>query len=280
MSVNFRARDLLKSFAKQWLPTAILRFFRRSGGGIQIEGNYASWEDAAVRCTGYQAETILSKVLDATLKVKRGEAVFERDSVLFDHVEYSWPVTAALMWTAARDGGRLDVLDFGGSLGSCYFQNLAFLNGLHDVKWSVIEQEHFVKAGRNNIADGRLSFFFTVDDCLEERKPNVVLFSSVLQYLQNADAVLKQVFETKAKIIIIDRTPFHAGQDNRICIQHVPETTYLASYPMKIYSLNRFFEIIEGWKVIAQTQSPEGTFALNDGFSIDFMGFILERKYA
>lgn len=44
-------------------------------------------------------------MLEATLKVKRGEAVFERDSVLFDEIQYSWPVTAALI-----RNGRLHLL--------------------------------------------------------------------------------------------------------------------------------------------------------------------------
>ena len=91
--------------------------------------------------------------------VKRGEAVFERDSVIFDKVQYAWPVTAGLMWVAARNGGRLSVLDFGGSLGSSYFQNREFLAYLPNVRWSVIEQAHFVKAGRKHIQDERLVFY-------------------------------------------------------------------------------------------------------------------------
>ena len=51
-------------------------------------------------------------VLDASLKVKNGVAAFERDSVLFDEIEYSWPVTAELMHGAARSGGRVHVVDF------------------------------------------------------------------------------------------------------------------------------------------------------------------------
>ena len=59
---------------------------------------------------------ILGKVLEATLKVKNGEAVYERDLVLFDHIEFYWPVLSGLMWVAARNNGRLNVLDYGGTL--------------------------------------------------------------------------------------------------------------------------------------------------------------------
>ena len=72
---------------------------------IVFEGNYASWEDATAKCDGYDAEHILTRVLESTLKVKSGDAIFERDSVLFDEIEYSWPLLAGLMWAAARNGG-------------------------------------------------------------------------------------------------------------------------------------------------------------------------------
>ena len=58
--------------------------------------------------------------------MKRGEAVFESDSVLFDEIKDSWPVTAALMCAAARSNGELYFLDFRWSLGSSYFQNRRF----------------------------------------------------------------------------------------------------------------------------------------------------------
>jgi putative methyltransferase (TIGR04325 family) len=65
-------------------------------------------------------------VLEAPLKVRCGEAVFGRNSVLFDEIQYSWPVTAALMWAAARNNRNPHIIDFGGSLGNSYFQDKIF----------------------------------------------------------------------------------------------------------------------------------------------------------
>ena len=45
------------------------------------------------------------------MKVKKGEAVYERDSMIFDQIEYSWPVLFGLMWAAAQNSGYLKVLD-------------------------------------------------------------------------------------------------------------------------------------------------------------------------
>ena len=64
----------------------LLRLWRVKKSGWQ--GDYASWEDAEQLSKGYDAVEIAEKVLASTLKVKNGEAVFERDSVIFDKIEY------------------------------------------------------------------------------------------------------------------------------------------------------------------------------------------------
>ena len=74
-----------RSFIKDWVPPAIWRTLRRiAGSPASFRGNYKSWEEARAHSTGYDSAQIVSRVLSATLAVKRGEACFERDSVLFD----------------------------------------------------------------------------------------------------------------------------------------------------------------------------------------------------
>ena len=165
--------------------------------------------------------------------MKSGEAAYERDSVLFDEVHYAWPVAAGLMWAAAQDGGHLSVLDFGGSLGSSYFQNTQLLEGLQDVRWSIVEQSHFMEAGRQFIQDEKLRFYETIDECIKTEKPNVVLLSSVLQYLEKPYELLELLLKTDAESLIIDRTPFLNGYaDDLVKVQVTPSSIYSASYPL------------------------------------------------
>src|SRR5262245_44680393 len=98
-------------------------------------GDFADWAEAKRACSGYDSDVILERVKAALLKVKRGEAVYERDSVLFDSKQYSWPVLASLLWIASQHQNRLTVMDFGGSLGSSYFQNREFLGHLTGLRW-------------------------------------------------------------------------------------------------------------------------------------------------
>ena len=76
-------------------------------------GNYSSWQDAKKDSVGYDSDLILEKVKNSLLKVKNGEAIYERDSILFDKMEYSWPLLAALLWIANKNMAKLNIIDFG-----------------------------------------------------------------------------------------------------------------------------------------------------------------------
>jgi putative methyltransferase (TIGR04325 family) len=270
----------LKALAHDWLAPAVVRWIRqRRGGEIRYEGDFATWEMASAQCTGYDAEGILAKVLDATLKVKRGEAAFERDSVLFDHIEYAWPVLSGLMWAAARSGGRLNVLDFGGALGSSYFQNRMFLQTLPEVRWNVVEQAHYVAAGQARIEDEQLRFYKTIAACLSNNQPNVVLLSSVLQYLKSPIDSINMLSSAGAECLIIDRTPFSTHGKDKLLIQRVPSSIYAASYPMWVFSQQGFMQLLDAdWRLVASNQSPEGLVQSTRGFGFSFQGMLLARR--
>jgi putative methyltransferase (TIGR04325 family) len=104
--------------------------------------------------------------------------------VIFDEIQYSWPLLAALLWIIARENGHLSICDFGGGLGTSYFQNRKFLDDFPSVRWNGVEQGGFVERGRKLIQNERLRFHPTVEGCLRECPCNVVLLSGVLQYLQ------------------------------------------------------------------------------------------------
>jgi putative methyltransferase (TIGR04325 family) len=69
----------------------------------------------------------------------------------------------------------------------------------------VIEQAHYVQAGREHIQDETLRFYSSIDNCLAENKPNVILLSSVLQYLPDPKAIIVNILKINAPVLIIDR---------------------------------------------------------------------------
>jgi len=269
---------VLKALVRDWFPPVMVRWFRQVRvGGIRFEDDFATWGEANSHCTGYDAEEILAKVLASTLKVKHGEAAAERDSVLFDQIEYAWPVLAGLMWAAARSGGKLNVLDFGGALGSSYFQNRKFLQSLPDVRWNVVEQPHYVDAGRKYIQDDQLIFYKTIAECLSENRPNLILLSSVLQYLESPTDLIGELNKVGALCLVIDRTPFSLHGKDKLVVQKVPAAIYSASYPMWIFSLFKFEQILaENWGMVGSNISPEGYVHTTNDFEFSFQGMLLE----
>ncbi len=192
----------------------------------------------------YDAEGILAKVRDSLLTVKAGEAAFERDSVLFEKPEYVWPLVALLNQVAAENENRLDVLDFGGSLGSSYFQHRGCFDWVRSMTWSVVEQEHFVACGREVFENDHLVFYGSLDECLSEQSPKVVVFSSVLPYLENPYEVLERIAESGIPHIYVDRTPvlLSDGPD-RLTVQTVPPAVYDASYPAWFFNRERTLDL-------------------------------------
>jgi putative methyltransferase (TIGR04325 family) len=282
-----RLLRILRRIAEEWLPPILKKYIlifwsRRKGspqktGVITFDGPFETWEEAATQSSGYDTDEILEKVLAATLKVKGGEAVFERDSVLFDSVQYAWPVTAGIMWAAARDSGRLSVVDYGGSLGSSYFQNHEFLEKLTSVRWSIVEQVNFVEAGRKNIEDDRLVFYQTLQECFSRESPNVALLSSILQYIENPYKVLDDLMSSGIEILLVDRTPFHDGDKDIIAVQTVPEAIYNASYPLRIFSRQGFIRYVTPiFRLVCENSSWERFESAKLG-CIPFDGLIFER---
>lgn len=271
----------MKSLIKKWIPPILASYVQGLKKNHNIfEGNFSSWDEAAAVSTGYDEGAILSLVLDSTLKVISGEAAYERDSVLFDEVQYSWPVTAALMRNAALNNGDLRVLDFGGALGSTYFQNRKFLNGLRKVEWNVIEQPHFVEIGRRHIQCEQLRFYRSIDECLLVATPDLVLLSSVAQYLPDLNALLQRVNEINASMLVFDRTPFFNEKQDMICVQRVPAVVYPASYPMRLISRSNLEAKLDRWRLIEKFSCPEGISKTKSNKCFEFSGMVLERKYA
>lgn len=222
---------------------------------ISFRGDYASWEEASIASKGYDDTAILTKVREACRKVKAGKAMYERDSVLFYEPEYVWPVLSCLHFVAARNQGRLNVYDFGGSLGSFYYQHRRFLDCI-DTTWTVIEQPHYADAGNEEFATSNLRFTTAIDQSEVSSCHATLLLSGVLHYLPDPPETLANLLSLPWAMIIVDRTPFVSTRDaDRLTIQTVPSSIYKASYPAWFFARGAFlrrcgenFDLVASWQ--------------------------------
>jgi putative methyltransferase (TIGR04325 family) len=258
------------------LPPAVVRLYltylnTRYG----FHGDYSSWEDARSHSYGYNHEAILSKVKKAALRVKNGEAAYEQDSVLHMEPAYSWPILASLMRVASLNHNRLHVLDFGGSLGSSYYQHRGFLGALSELRWAIVEQENFVRCGKAGFEDAHLHFYYDLATCVRQEDVQVILLSSVLPYLEKPYDLLREILSLNIRHVIIDRHPLlpSSGRD-RLTVQKVRPSTYRASYPAWFFSKHQFLQFIsERYQIVASFDCP-----LWSNLRCEWKGFVLETR--
>jgi hypothetical protein len=241
------------------------------------QGNFKSWKEAEQKTAGYNDSHILEKVKESLLKVKNGEALYERDSVLFEKIEYSWELLSVLMWIAAQNKGSLNIIDFGGSLGSTYCQNKQFLDELNSVHWNIVEQPNFVEEGKRSFENDSLQFYYSIEDCVKDFGSAIqgILFSSVLQYLENPFPVIKNAVERKIPYIIVDKTGFTLNDKTRLTIQKVHPNIYDASYPCWFFRESEFLRFFKenGYDLICDFKNSDTT-----NIKAIFKGFIFKYK--
>jgi putative methyltransferase (TIGR04325 family) len=261
-----------KKILKDIIPPLLLRLL--SGVYYGWHGDYPDWASAMRRVTGYDSRTILNRVRDSAVAIRDGKAIYERDSVLFDKIQYSFPLLSGLMWISAINGGKLNVLDFGGSLGSTYYQNKYFLDTLNEVNWCIVEQPEFVTAGTLEFSNSRLHFYDSVSSCLLSHKIDVVVLSSVLQYLESPYDFLTEIKTLNFRYLIIDRTPFIKGKD-RITIQKVNPKIYKASYPCWFFNEENFLSVLlSDFELIVEFDALD-----RSNIKSEFKGFILKKLF-
>jgi putative methyltransferase (TIGR04325 family) len=273
----------IKSIVKNIAPPVLRRLVgakQKKAGKLIFAGNYATFEDAAADAGGYDDERIVVKVKDALLQVKNGTAKYERDAVLFDKVQYSWPLLAIFQHVALQNNSKLSVLDFGGSLGSTYFQNIQYFKHIDKLDWKIVEQELFVENGRKYFEDNSLKFFLSIEEALMKGSPDVLLFSGVLQCLPKPYEVLQRVLQLGIEHVVFDRTSFIRDKTDRITVQHVNESINPASYPCTFFNEEKFrsllltkYDLVSDFDSYAEVGSY-----LEDGKKVYWKGFYFRLK--
>jgi putative methyltransferase (TIGR04325 family) len=265
----------LRGFLKDVMPPIALRAVRKLANreAIRFRHGYNSWEDASRVSSGYDTNEIVDKVTNAARLVHGGSAVYERDGVLFDEIQYSWPLLSSLLLVAA-ERNSLRVVDFGGGLGTTLQQNRKFFKPLQNkINWKIVEQKSFIEIGSKEFSSKYLSFFPTITSACGEGV-DVILFGSSICFSEKPYDVLDEAIKANPSYIIFDRTPVINGGNDTFAVQLVSSSIYKAEYAIRNFNRSNLFkplehsyELIEEW--ICDVQP--------DPLSIS-MGFVLRSK--
>jgi putative methyltransferase (TIGR04325 family) len=249
--------------------------------GIGWYGDYGSWEEALKDTTGYGSDAIFKAVKKAALAVKRGEAAYERDGFTFKEEKFNFPLLAALFFAGSGlNLPEVHITDFGGSLASVYFQHKKILDQWVDYRWHIVEQEGFVKTGKEHFESNRLRFFLSLEELQEFPgfSSDIILLSSVLQYLPDPHAFLDKIMEKNFRYIVLDSMPFFPGYKNRLSIQKTANKYYRSSYPCYLLSEPLLLERIEK-KYRRVMELPSDLFIYVEGRKVPYKGFLFERNH-
>jgi putative methyltransferase (TIGR04325 family) len=203
------------------------------------KGRYNSFDDAKAKCKGYDEDHILKRIIHTTNLVKTGDAVYERDGIIYDKAEVNHNLLNALLLISGRNNNKLTIIDFGGSLGTSYYQNISYLSHLTTLNWCIIEQPQFVEAGKRSFENEHVKFYYTLEECIAENpEPDMLLISSVLQYLPAPYELLKKAITYNIPYLMLDLVGYNDEDEDRMTIQYVPPVFYgvEASYPCLFFN--------------------------------------------
>lgn len=241
-------------------------------------GDYRNWEKVVSISKGYDQSAILEKVKAGLSLVQKGEAAYERDGMVFPELEYSVQLLKVFQHIGQEFNKHLNVLDFGGSLGSLYFQYREALKEMN-LNWNVVEQAHFVDCGRKHFENRELHFYRSISESEDSAHSNILLLSSVLAYLPQPHVFLKSVQSHDFDYIVLYRTAFVDGDEDRLTLQVVPPEVYKASYPAWFFCEKKLMSDLQG-KYVLISEFPgdiETEYRLNDKRAY-WKGMVFKRK--
>lgn len=272
----------MKQFVKSLVPPLFLESLKKiTKRKIQWIGDYKNWKEASVQSRGYNPDIYLDKLIKTTKIVRDDESKCERDSVLFDKITYPYPLLSSLFAISSHFQAKsLFICDFGGSLGSVYFQNRKFLRMLPDFTWNILEQDKIIETGKKNFQTSELLFHSNFEEALSHAKPQdtkILILSGVLQYLEYPYQILDSLIKTfNFNGIIIDRTSFSKDKKPHIVLQKVPKKIYDTECPMHLLSKTELLSIVRGggYQLLVEFDS----YCDYNEKHIDFLGFTFFKE--
>ena len=276
-------KESLKKIIKKFIPPILLEWKNQPKSKYGYFGDYKNWEEVKKLSTGYDSDTVIQKVRASAIQVKNGEKVYERDSVLFDKIEISWPLLSGLLLVASQNINELELIDFGGALGTSYFQNKKLLGHLKKLNWHIVEQDKFVEIGKKEFTDNVLDFYYTkeLDSLVSSKKPQVMIISSSLQFLPDPKTFLANLPNLNIPYLIFDKIPFftEVNMENRLMLQKVPPKIYPASYPVWIFGENLFIkEMSKNYELVSDFDAYNARVEKIENGEMHYKGFIWKKK--
>jgi putative methyltransferase (TIGR04325 family) len=241
-------------------------------------GSYSTWKEVQEKSNGYNQDLIFKKVFETTKRVIEGEYMYERDSIGFNDHCVNFPLLY-LLNKCHNTYNSCNVLDFGGALGSLFFQHRQHLKEIQNLEWTVIEQADFVSYSTQLPCIKEIKFSTDLDENLKTPQ-DILILSSVLQYIQYPEKLISLLLNHPFKYIFIDRTAFIENSKDILSLQIVPPHIYEASYPSWFFNEKKLLNQFKNYQILHEFNNCIEPDIEIDGKRGYWKGFILTLHHA
>jgi putative methyltransferase (TIGR04325 family) len=139
-----------------------------------------------------------------------------------------------------QEGKPWRVLDFGGGSGDYFFQFQKFAPNI-ELDWTVVETPALTEAIQCEFRHDTEKIRWVDSLEMTKDKYDLVLCSSVLQYLEKPFEVLEDLVE-KSEFLIINRIPLTDASDHFVALQRILTRKRRGSYPAHFFSEKKFLQ--------------------------------------
>jgi putative methyltransferase (TIGR04325 family) len=264
-----------------WLQPRLERLARLLVGKappILFSKPKSSWDHAVVDSAGYEAVDLVDGCLEAAMAVQRGDAAYERDTVLFFEPELDLPLVAAVAMSRGACGRQVRVLDIGGGLGTGFFRHREILHQIGVSSWRVLETPAMVQASKELAEEPGLSFVTSLEEALHDPL-DLVVFSSSLQYMSEPRKVLEAALSSTASVVLLDRLPMWSKPTAAPVVQTTPAGTIGGTYPCWLLAERELLRWVgPEWVLASGYDAIGGNWATDAGDLVKWRGLLLVRN--
>ena len=185
---------------------------------------YINWQSACNDSLGYDNDKTIKKHFKSVKNLISGNTLFTRDGIDFHSYQFNYYVSTYLLKSAIENNLKLNVLDFGGSFGTAFFNYNLFIKDLKSVSWNIVEQPKKVELGNSFFSNTKfknnLKFFTSIEHSNSFNKSNIFISCAVIQYVPKPYDIIRQILNSGIKYLIFERVSFIESKGEIISVQN------------------------------------------------------------
>lgn len=199
-----------------------------------------SWESAVTKSSGYESVNVVEPIVAAARRVQSDTQTSNLSNSRYQQI------ATGMLYCISQDrlsiGQSIRVLDVGGG-GADYFHQFQKFAPQIKLDWTVLETPAMVEAMSNEFGGSLTNLRWVNSIQNTSESYDLVLCSSVLQYIENPFELLATLVQ-KSEFIVMNRIPLVDSSEHFVAVQRIISNGKRASYPVHFFGEKTFLNQI------------------------------------